>query len=245
MSSQTKYSRYEWNNIYNIDFLTAARKLPAGVIDTTIYHPPTLPDVEDFTWSRSDSLKHLVWSRDCVAQVNRLSKHNGTVWIIGRPETLLTASNLFLELGWRIINIIRCFQPHITANIETRHWDRKRSFDVIWMAKGKGWCWNADYVRRTWSWKARSSWTVYGLREDEIKYGQCDAQISDIFMENMIMSTTPGDGAVLDPFIGSGTTAVVCERNILKYIGFEVDAKPFRIALARTLDVKLNLWGGI
>lgn len=38
----------------------------------------------------------------------------------------------------------------------------------------------------------------------------------------VLMSSNPGD-TVLDPFIGSGTTAVSCIKNDRKFIGFEID----------------------
>lgn len=239
-----KYSRYEWNNIYNIDFVFAARRLPPGIIDTTIYHPSPPPDIENVMWRRDEYLKRLVWSRDCVAQVDRLTKPNGTVWIMGKPQDLMLIGNLFLELGWRVNNSIRCFKPYVSKNVETRHWDSKRFSDLLWLAKGNGWYWDVDYVRKHWGCAARSNWVVYGLREDEVGYSCHPEQLSDVFIEKIIRSTTPSDGAVLDPFIRNGTTAAVCERNFIRYIGFETDESTYRDALARISQVKFSMLGG-
>jgi len=38
---------------------------------------------------------------------------------------------------------------------------------------------------------------------------------------------------VLDPFIGSGTTAVVCKRYKRRYIGIEIDEAIYQIAKQR------------
>ena len=40
-------------------------------------------------------------------------------------------------------------------------------------------------------------------------------------------------GTVLDPFIGSGTTAVACERLKRKWIGIEIEEKYCAIAVKR------------
>jgi DNA modification methylase len=47
-------------------------------------------------------------------------------------------------------------------------------------------------------------------------------------------STHPGD-TVLDPFMGSGTTAVAAIQNDREYVGFEVDAENYREAIERRI----------
>lgn len=55
-------------------------------------------------------------------------------------------------------------------------------------------------------------------------------------IEKLITDTTvPGD-TVLDPFMGSGTTAVACIRTGRNYIGFELDEKYHAIAEQRIAD---------
>ena len=56
------------------------------------------------------------------------------------------------------------------------------------------------------------------------------ALISD-FMEN---STREGD-RILDPFMGSGTTAVAAIQNDREYVGFEVDADNYRDVIERRI----------
>ena len=48
-------------------------------------------------------------------------------------------------------------------------------------------------------------------------------------------STRPGD-IVLDPFLGSGTTAVACMELGRKYIGFEINGEYFETAQRRIQD---------
>ena len=45
------------------------------------------------------------------------------------------------------------------------------------------------------------------------------------------------DNIVLDPFIGSGTTAVVCKKMGIKYIGFELEEEYFNIATERLKNI--------
>ena len=43
---------------------------------------------------------------------------------------------------------------------------------------------------------------------------------------NMVLNSTPGGGdfIVLDPFMGSGTTAIACMRTGRRFVGFEIDS---------------------
>jgi DNA modification methylase len=52
-------------------------------------------------------------------------------------------------------------------------------------------------------------------------------------MEYLIKLVTPKNGIVLDPFMGSGTTAIACVKNNFKFIGFEKEAEYKEIADAR------------
>lgn len=49
----------------------------------------------------------------------------------------------------------------------------------------------------------------------------------------LIMDSTPADGVVLDPFMGSGTTGVACANLGRKFIGIEIERKYFDIACER------------
>ena len=54
-------------------------------------------------------------------------------------------------------------------------------------------------------------------------------------IKNMLMIFTDESDLVLDPFIGSGTTAVACERLNRKWIGIEISEKYCEMAQERIL----------
>ena len=55
----------------------------------------------------------------------------------------------------------------------------------------------------------------------------------------VIMSSKEGD-VVLDPFIGSGTTAVACKELNRHFIGFEINPKFYETANARLKGITLK-----
>ena len=52
-------------------------------------------------------------------------------------------------------------------------------------------------------------------------------------MEYLIKLTTKENAIVLDPFIGSGTTAIACQKLNRKWIGIEKEEEYVKIAEAR------------
>jgi DNA modification methylase len=52
-------------------------------------------------------------------------------------------------------------------------------------------------------------------------------------VENCIRATCPADGLVLDPFLGSGTTAAVAQRLARSYVGIDINPKYCEIARKR------------
>lgn len=57
-------------------------------------------------------------------------------------------------------------------------------------------------------------------------------------MEQLITPVTDGDGIVLDPFMGSGTTGVACVNTGRNFIGIERDAQYFAISEKRITEAQ-------
>ena len=60
-------------------------------------------------------------------------------------------------------------------------------------------------------------------------------------MRHLVRLVTPTDGVVLDPFLGSGTTAIAAEMEGFAWIGIEREAEYVAIAEARLNGVQKGL----
>ena len=60
------------------------------------------------------------------------------------------------------------------------------------------------------------------------------------FIKNHIINSTKAGDVVLDPFLGSGTTAIACKELGRKYIGFEIDEKYYNIAKDRLNGINVK-----
>ena len=52
-------------------------------------------------------------------------------------------------------------------------------------------------------------------------------------IKNLIINSSQENDVILDPFLGSGTTAVACVQTKRHYIGFELNENYFNIACKR------------
>jgi site-specific DNA-methyltransferase (adenine-specific) len=58
-------------------------------------------------------------------------------------------------------------------------------------------------------------------------------------IKDPIVSSSPPDGIVLDPFMGSGTTAIVALENDRRYLGYELNEDYLNLAnerIAKTIS---------
>lgn len=67
------------------------------------------------------------------------------------------------------------------------------------------------------------------------------AQYPELLVYRPILSTCPRDGLVLDPFMGSGTTAVVAKRLGRRYFGIDLDPRAVEEARKRVAEEPIPL----
>ena len=75
----------------------------------------------------------------------------------------------------------------------------------------------------------RDVWSVCTAPEAEAHF----ACFPQALILDCIKAGCPEDGVVLDPFMGSGTTAIVARKLNRKYVGFELNPKYMKIANAK------------
>ena len=83
------------------------------------------------------------------------------------------------------------------------------------------------------SYETKRKWYISSLNtQDKEDFAHPTIKPLEIIRNLVINSSKEGD-VVLDPFIGSGTTAVACKELGRHYIGFEIEPKYFKIATDR------------
>ncbi len=79
----------------------------------------------------------------------------------------------------------------------------------------------------------RSVWSIPNTSKKEKTFGKHPTQKPIELLTRLINAATNKGDVVLDPFMGSGTTGVVCKRLDREFIGIELDRNFVKIARAR------------
>ena len=77
--------------------------------------------------------------------------------------------------------------------------------------------------------------------KDKRKWGHPTIKPLNI-VQNLIINSTQEGGVVLDPFMGSGTTAIACIREKRNFIGFELNPEYYEVCRKRILNENYNLF---
>lgn len=80
--------------------------------------------------------------------------------------------------------------------------------------------------------KGRNIRTVWSINTKPLKENHY-AAFPEELITTPILATCPKNGIVLDPFLGSGTTAIAAVKNNKKYIGIELNPEYLKIAEKR------------
>ena len=231
--------------LYCDDCLERLKKIPPESIDMIFADPPyflsnggitchngKMVSVNKGTWDVSSGIEedlrfHTKWIKAC----RRVLKPNGTLWISGTYHSIYICGYALQKLGFEIINDICWYKPNAAPNLSCKCFTASHE-TLLWAKKNK----DAKYAFNYKSMKEltcpkdpikndnkqmRSVWTISTTRKSEKKMGNHPTQKPEELLERIILSSTNEGDTVLDPFMGSGTTGVVCNRLRRNFIGIE------------------------
>jgi len=81
-------------------------------------------------------------------------------------------------------------------------------------------------------------WSVSRLHRQHAERVDHPTQKPLEIIERMVLASCPRGGRVLDPFMGSGTTAVACARHGREFVGYEINADYHAIAERRVAETR-------
>lgn len=91
--------------------------------------------------------------------------------------------------------------------------------------------------------KGRNKRTVWPISLSKFREAHF-AVFPEKLVETCILASCPPNGIVMDPFLGSGTTALVAQRNSRRYLGIDCNAKYCQMARQRLRAQKKSEMAG-
>jgi len=199
-------------------------------------------DKGDWDKSRGPEENHN-FNREWLRRCQALLKPNGTIWVSGTHHVIFSVGYAMQQLGMKILNQVTWQKPNPPPNLACRYFTHSTE-TVLWAAKNeksKHVFHYQDMVRANGGKQMKDVWTLTAPKPDEKTLGNHPTQKPVALLERIILSATnPGD-FVLDPFLGSGTTALVCNFFSRRFVGIERESTYLELSVRRLDSVTFNL----
>tara|TARA_B100000700_G_scaffold215038_1_gene236344 strand:- start:1682 stop:2752 length:1071 start_codon:yes stop_codon:yes gene_type:complete len=252
-------SKFE-NKIINGNSLEILKRIPNKTFDLIFADPPynlqiseklKRPDNSEVkgvndVWDKFKSFKHYdnfckSWLKEC----RRILKDNGSIWVIGSYHNIYRLGYILQNLDYWILNDIIWRKSNPMPNFKGTRFTNAHE-TLIWASKNK----KTKYTFNYQSLKClnddlqmRSDWIfpICNGKERLKKNGKKvhSTQKPESLLHRVILASTNKGDKILDPFLGTGTTAVVSKKLGRKYFGIESDEKYYKAAVERINNTKI------
>jgi len=189
----------------------------------------SLVDAVDEDWDRfSDFTAYDAFTRDWLRECRRLLRKDGTIWVIGSYHNIFRIGTILQDLGFWILNDIVWRKANPMPNFRGRRFTNAHE-TLIWAARDRDSRYRFNYQAM----KAlnddlqmRSDWFLPLCTGPERLRNQHGLKLHPtqkpeaLLHRVLLASTLPGD-IILDPFLGTGTTASMAKRLHRHFIGME------------------------
>ncbi len=249
-----------FNKIINGDCLTEIKKIPDNSFDLVFADPPynmqlgknlRRPDSSKVNgvndkWDQFISFKHYdEFSKTWLTECKRILKENGSIWVIGSYHNIFRLGYHIQNLKYWLLNDVIWRKSNPMPNFRGTRFTNAHE-TLIWASKNK----NSKYTFNYQSLKClnddlqmRSDWTfpICNGKERLKKNGKKihSTQKPEELLHRILLATTNKGDRIFDPFLGTGTTAVVAKKLGRNYYGIEKERKYFKVASDRIKKAKV------
>ena len=242
------------NKIVNGNALKILKTIPSKTFDLVFADPPynlqigkklKRPDdskvngVND-KWDQFKSFEDYDnFCKEWLGECKRVLKDHGAIWVIGSYHNIFRIGYHIQNTGYWILNDVIWKKNNPMPNFRGTRFTNAHE-TLIWASKNK----NSKYTFNYQSLKClnddlqmRSDWTLPICNGSERikkngKKVHSTQKPESILRRVLLASTNKGD-FVFDPFLGTGTTAVVAKKMGRNYFGIEKEKKYFKTAKQR------------
>ncbi len=247
------------NKIINGDSLEELKKIPRETFDLIFADPPynlqlkselTRPDRSKVSavydkWDQFENFKKYdeftyEWLNEC----KRILKKDGAIWVIGSYHNIFRVGTAIQNLGFWILNDVIWNKNNPMPNFRGTRFTNAHE-TLIWASKSE----KSKYTFNYQSLKClnddlqmRSNWNlpICSGSERLKKNGKKihSTQKPESLLHRILLATSNKNDLILDPFLGSGTSAAVAKKLGRNYFGIEKEKNYFKAAEQRINTTK-------
>lgn len=239
------------NTIYNMDCLLGMQNIKENVIDLVLTSPPyniIRPNLTDRGYDLyKDGMtndEYSKWVCNIFNEFDRIIVKNGVVlWNMnyGSENTecmSLTIADIIKNTNFTLADIIVWKKQNATPNNMSKNkLTRIVEFVYVFCRKNEFFTFNTNKKELTQRATGQSIYeNIFNFiiaKNNDFPTKLNKATYSTELCNKLLSIYAKENSLVLDPFIGTGTTAVSCIDNKLRFVGFEISKKQYEFAVNR------------
>jgi len=248
------------NKIIQGDCLEIMREIPENSVDVTFADPPfNLKKKYNSYYDRHDVQDYLSWCKEWLYEMVRITKPTGSIFVHNIPRWLIYFGSYLNEIAifrhwiaWDAMGspLGKTLLPNHYGILYYVKSDKFKFYDIRMLHKR---CRNCKYVLQDYGGKKAQMhpfgplvsdvWTdIHRIRHKK-RRDEHPCQLPVHLLERLLLMSSDEDDIVLDPFVGTGTTAIAAKKLGRKFIGIDIDHKYVEITnkkLAATEPTVIN-----
>ncbi|HEY4251367.1 MAG TPA: site-specific DNA-methyltransferase [Roseomonas sp.] len=225
------------------DCIEMLRSLPPASVHAIFADPPynlqlrgelrrpddSIVDAVDDAWDRFDNFAaYDAFTREWLTEARRVLRKDGTLWVIGAYHNVFRLGTAVQDLGFWILNDVIWRKANPMPNFRGRRFTNAHE-TLIWAARGPESKYRFNYAAMkalNEDLQMRSDWFIPLCTGAERLRDGAGAKVHptqkpEALLHRVLLACTAPGEVVLDPFLGSGTTAAVAKRLGRRFIGIE------------------------
>lgn len=238
------------NQIIQDDAIETMKQIPDNTIDMTFADPPfNLKKSYEHYEDDKEIRDYLSWCKDWLEQMVRITKPTGSIFVHNIPKWLTYYASYLNELAYFKHWIAwDAMGAPLGKTILPNH------YGILWYVKSRDfkfydiraphrYCRECGAMLKDYGGKKHLAhpfgtlvsdvWTdIYRIRHAK-RRDEHPCQLPIHLLERLILMSTDENDVVLDPFVGTGTTAIAAKQVGRKYIGIDIDNKYVDISIEK------------
>jgi len=235
------------NKVVEGDCMGVMKKIPEGSVDVTFADPPfNLKKKYTNYYDRHEAEVYLSWCKEWLSEMVRITKPTGSIFVHNIPKWLIYFGSYLNEVAiFRHWIAWDAMGPPLGKTLLPNHYgilyyvksEEFKFYDIRMLHKR---CRKCHYILQDYGGKkgqmhqfgplASDVWSDIHRIRHKTRRDEHPCQLPVHLLERLLLMSSDEGDTVLDPFIGTGTTAIAAKKLGRKFVGIDIDPKYVEIA---------------
>lgn len=243
------------NQIIQGDCIEIMRQIPDKSVDVTFADPPfNLKKLYNNYNDKKGAEEYLTWCKDWLTEMVRITKPTGSIFVHNIPKWLTYFSGYLNDMAiFRHWVVWDAMGTPLGKTLLPNH------YGILYYVKSKDYkfydirglhkrCRKCGIILKDYGGKKdqlhqfgaiiSDVWTDIHRIRHKTRRNKHPCQLPEPLLERLLLMSTDEGDIVLDPFIGTGTTAIAAKKLGRKFIGIDIDPKYVEITKNKVINTK-------